>query len=70
MVSESYFMGVKIGSARAGYRILEDIIKEKFKEEYKIYKYRMRRLSETEISELITKSVTATDISEIRKYIG
>ena len=33
MISESYLMGVKIGSARVGYRILEDIIKEKFKEE-------------------------------------
>jgi len=69
MSSEIYLLSVRKGSAIVKYEILERIIRSRFKEECKMYKYKLRRLSDLEAEELIMELVVAKNSSIIRKYI-
>jgi len=69
MSSEIYLLSVRKGSAIARYEILERIIRNRFKEECKMYKYKLRRLSDLEVEELLMELAVAKDSSIIRNYV-
>lgn len=69
MISESYLMGIRIGRSMVRYETLEMLIKDKFHEEYKIYKYKLRYLSDAETLELLKEVRATKDSSVIKKYI-
>ena len=73
MSSDEYLMGVRIGRAMYKYEFLEEVVKDMFKDEYKIYKYKLRRLGEIEAKELYRELLSQKDfkdINAIRKYVG
>jgi len=50
---EEFRKGFRVGMALASFMILENIIKENYKDDYQAIKYKIRRLSEYEATLLI-----------------
>ena len=70
MKSDEYLMGMRIGRAIYMFETLERLMKKKFKNDYKLYKYKLRRLSDLEADELFMELALERDINAIKKYIG